>query len=84
MPFATALKRLREAAGLTQAGLAEQAGLSLRTIQGWEQGRRSPVSPDFFQLARALGVTCESFADCEDVADVQAPPAKKAPKKKGK
>lgn len=63
MAFGETMRHLREAAGLTQAGLASKAGLSLRTIQSWEQGRRAPVSPDFFKLAAALGVPCESFAD---------------------
>ena len=62
MPFGEALKRAREAAGLSQSELARKAGVSLRTIQGWEQGRRSPVSPDFFRLASALGVSADSFA----------------------
>jgi transcriptional regulator with XRE-family HTH domain len=60
--FGETLSKLRERAGLTQASLAKKAGLSLRTIQGWEQGRRSPVSPDFFRLVRALGVDCTAFA----------------------
>ena len=55
----------RAAAGLTQAALAEKARLSLRTVQAWEQGARSPVSPDFFALVRALGVPAEAFAAIE-------------------
>ena len=35
------LKEAREKAGLTQEGLAEKTGLSLRSIQNWEQGRRA-------------------------------------------
>jgi transcriptional regulator with XRE-family HTH domain len=66
MTFGEMLGRLREAAGLTQAALADKAGLSLRTIQSWEQGRRAPVSPDFFKLVRALGTEADAFAGCED------------------
>jgi transcriptional regulator with XRE-family HTH domain len=69
MQFNEILRRLREKAGLTQAGLAERAGVPLRTIQGWEQAYRCPVSPDFFSLVRALGVSADAFAD---LADVQA------------
>jgi transcriptional regulator with XRE-family HTH domain len=61
MDFGAVLKQFREKAGLTQVELANKAGLSLRTVQGWEQGRRSPVSPDFFKLADALGVSVNSF-----------------------
>ena len=61
MEFGTMLKQLRERKGLTQAALAQRSGLSLRTIQGWEQGRRQPVSADFFRLTKALGVSADEF-----------------------
>ncbi len=80
MHFGALLRKVREGAGLTQAGLAEKSGLSLRTIQSWEQGRRSPVSPDFFILVKALGVNCEAFAG---IASRPAA-AKKSGKGKGK
>jgi transcriptional regulator with XRE-family HTH domain len=80
MTFSQILKRLREEAGLTQAALAERTGISLRTLHSWEQGRRVPVSPDFFKLVRGLGVACEAFAAC-----AAAPPRRKAPTaKKGR
>jgi transcriptional regulator with XRE-family HTH domain len=60
--FAELLEKLRAEAGLTQAALAERAGLSVRTVQAWSQGRRAPVSPDFFKLVRALGVPADTFA----------------------
>jgi transcriptional regulator with XRE-family HTH domain len=81
MNFGEVLNELREKAGLTQAALADKANVSLRTIQAWEQGRRSPVSPDFFKLVKALGATCEAFADCDQ--DTSGNPAK-AGKGKGK
>ena len=83
MNFGGVLNELREKAGLTQAALADKANLSLRTIQAWEQGRRSPVSPDFFKLVKALGATCEAFADCED-AMAQRGKTDKAKKGKSK
>jgi transcriptional regulator with XRE-family HTH domain len=79
MNFADALRRLREQAGLTQAGLAERSGIPIRTIQGWEQGQRCPVSPAFFTLVKALGVAGEAFAGCDE----DEPPAKAAKEKKG-
>jgi transcriptional regulator with XRE-family HTH domain len=75
MTFSSTLRRLREKAQLTQAGLADRAGLSLRTIQSWEQGRRAPVSPDFFKLADALGVRADAFRDGRSGRE-DAPPAK--------
>ena len=34
--------RIREATGLSQARFAELLGVSIRTLQDWEQGRRAP------------------------------------------
>jgi transcriptional regulator with XRE-family HTH domain len=61
MTFADILKHLRSKAGLSQAGLAEKARVSVRTLQSWDQGLRSPVSPEFFRLCRALGVSADAF-----------------------
>ncbi len=36
---------LRAFVGLTQAGFAAALGISVRTLQGWEQGRRRPDGP---------------------------------------
>jgi transcriptional regulator with XRE-family HTH domain len=76
MLFGEALKQAREKAGMTQAQLAERAGLSLRTVQSWEQGRRSPVSPDFFKLVKALRVSADTFAVVTE--DGPKPPRLKA------
>jgi predicted ATPase/transcriptional regulator with XRE-family HTH domain len=53
--FATQLKRLRMAAGLTQEALAARAGLSARGISDLERGRRaSPYYDTVHLLATAL------------------------------
>jgi putative transcriptional regulator len=36
------LRALRARLGLSQAGLAGHLGISKRTLQEWEQGRRTP------------------------------------------
>lgn len=36
----TKIKEMRQAAGLSQSQLAEKAGLSLRTLQHYEQGSK--------------------------------------------
>lgn len=43
------VKSIRERLGLTQSRFAELMGVSSRTLQNWEQGRREPEGP-----ARAL------------------------------
>jgi transcriptional regulator with XRE-family HTH domain len=73
------LKRLREAKGLTQAALAEALGAPLRTVQGWEQGRREPALEMVGRIARTLGVSADALLE------EKAPAApKKARKRKGK
>lgn len=43
------VKAIREKTGFSQSAFAALLGISLRTLQDWEQGRRSPGGP-----ARAL------------------------------
>lgn len=71
-PFAVKLKALREAAGLTQAQLAERTGLHLGAIFKLEQGRREPAWETVQVIARALGTNCLAFAS-DDTLDA-APP----------
>jgi putative transcriptional regulator len=39
------VKRIRKGYNLTQAEFAAMLGVSLRTLQNWEQGRRVPDGP---------------------------------------
>lgn len=55
------LAAARQAAGLTQAQLAEQAGVSYQEISHYEHGRRKPPIDRAIRIARAL--------DC-DVSDI--------------
>lgn len=43
------VQAVREKTGLSQAGFARLIGVSKRTLENWEQGRRHPTGP-----ARAL------------------------------
>jgi hypothetical protein len=47
--------------------LAAASGLPFATVHNYGLGRRAPSLANAVRLARALGVTCEAFADCEDV-----------------
>ena len=61
--FATALKRLREEAGLSQAALAERAGVNVFGIAKIEQGLREPNWATVLRLAAALEVECTAFCE---------------------
>ncbi len=77
--FAERLQQLREKAALTQQQLADATGINVWTIRGYEQGRREPNWKAVIQLAKALGVKVETFADCTSQDDT--PPAKKKGRK---
>jgi transcriptional regulator with XRE-family HTH domain len=66
--FAIRLKELREKAGLSQAALAELAGMNRFGIAKLEQGAREPSWSTVQAIARALGVSCEAFANFQDVS----------------
>lgn len=50
----TELKRRRKELGLTQAELAEKAGIAQNTISGYEAGERFPSRDNLGKLAEAL------------------------------
>lgn len=61
------VRAVREAAGMTQAELARQVGVTRQTLIAIEQGRYSPTLELAFQLARAFGVGLDDlFAYPED------------------
>ena len=62
----TNLKRIRTAYGFTQAELAERAGVSLRSIQMYEQRNKNinKASADtLYRFAKALGCTMEDLIE---------------------
>jgi transcriptional regulator with XRE-family HTH domain len=85
MKFRDKLRQVRDAKRLSEAKLAEASGVSFAAIHDYGQGRRRPSFSAVVKLARALGVTCQEFADCEDIAEgepVEKPAPKKPTKKK--
>jgi transcriptional regulator with XRE-family HTH domain len=68
MTFAEKLRELREAAGLSEAKLAELSGVSFGAVHNYGLGLRRPTFEAAAKLARALGVTCDAFAACDDIA----------------
>ena len=57
------IRAVREAAGVTQAELARQVGVTRQTLIAIEQGRYSPTLELAFQLARAFGVGLDDLFD---------------------
>jgi transcriptional regulator with XRE-family HTH domain len=83
MTFGEKLRELRDKAGLSEAKLAKASGVSFGAIHNYGLGFRKPAFSAVVKIAKALGVTCEAFAECEDVASDEpaAKPKVPAPKK---
>ncbi len=74
MTFAEKLRELRDKAGLSEAKLAELSGLTFASVHGYGLGRRKPSFNAVVKLSKALGVTCEAFADCDDMVNGEEEP----------
>ena len=55
------LRRLRQETGLTQAELADQAGLSRVSVVNYESGKALPDSANLLRLSQVFGVTVDSL-----------------------
>lgn len=80
--FAARLRELRQAAGLTQRGLADKAGIAYGAVCALEQSLNGPTWVTVLALAAALGVDCTAFN--QDAAPVAADPAGHVPRAKGR
>jgi transcriptional regulator with XRE-family HTH domain len=78
----TRLRRLRQAAGLSQQQLADRARVPLGTLRNWEQDRRAPLLDTAGRVAVALGISLDELAGISRPS-AEAPPAP-AGKPKGK
>jgi transcriptional regulator with XRE-family HTH domain len=58
--YGSKMQKLRNSIGLTQAGLADKLGVSLRTVAGWEAGRSYPRVAHLKELI-ALAVQQRAF-----------------------
>lgn len=81
MRFKEMLKALREKADLTQEQVAERAGIPIGSYRNLEQGQRGPGWATVVKLAKALGVSTDEFAKCDEV-NKPSKPASKKPKGK--
>ena len=64
-----AVKRLREARGLTQAELAERIGVSSKTVSKWETGKGLPDISLLQPLATALGISLIELMNGEHITN---------------
>ena len=71
MTFGEKLRRARKEKGLTQAELANQAGLGLRTIIAYEKGETYPQKRSTYQtLADILGVQADDLHNEETTTNI--------------
>jgi transcriptional regulator with XRE-family HTH domain len=85
MSFGQHLRALREAAGLSRAGLARRAGAPASTLRNWEAGRGFPGVQAGLRLAEALGVPLERLAEgVEDPAEEEAVAAEEQARRRRK
>ena len=61
--LATRIKELRDQKGMSQEILAEESGLSLRTIQRIENGETNPTGDTLKRLSSALNVNPDELID---------------------
>lgn len=59
------VKRLRIAAGISQAKLAERMGVDRAYVSGLELGQRNPTVVTLWHVGEALGVKLRSFFEEE-------------------
>ena len=59
--FGQTIKDARQAAGLTQEGLAEQAGVTTRYIMAIENDNKQPSMKVLFKLIRALKISADTI-----------------------
>ncbi|CCQ34216.1 UDP-N-acetylglucosamine 1-carboxyvinyltransferase protein [Halorhabdus tiamatea SARL4B] len=69
MEFETTIKERREAAGLTQAELAEAVGVTRQTILYVEKGEYNPSLELAWCIAREFDARIEDVFDLPETAD---------------
>ena len=83
-PIAENVRRLRQAAGLTQQSLAMASGLSMSVVSQMEQGTiTDPRLSSLLALAKALKCTMDELVG-ETTRDTMSPAEPPAPKKPGR
>jgi transcriptional regulator with XRE-family HTH domain len=68
MQYGEKIRAAREAAGMTQKQLAEEVGVTVRTIQLYEANDRQPKNATaLITMAHALGVDTDYFLSAQEI-----------------
>lgn len=68
MKFSERLVKLREYRGMTQSGLATEAGITTRALQNYETTERKPKGEYLIKLAKALNIPESALLSDEGLA----------------
>ena len=60
------IKQNRRIAGVSQGNLGELVDVSLKTVQRWENGERSPRIDEIENIAKVLNISVEYLMDLDD------------------
>jgi transcriptional regulator with XRE-family HTH domain len=76
MTFREKLKTLRLEKGFSEARLADESGVMAGALHTYAIGSRTPSFPAVVRIAKALGVSLDVFADCDDMQGDEDKPSK--------
>ncbi|MFL5330716.1 MAG: helix-turn-helix domain-containing protein [Gemmataceae bacterium] len=76
--FGEKMTELRKAAELSEAKLAETAGVAFGTIREYVMGRRAPSYDNVRKIAKVLGVSVAAFENCTFPHQTQKQPKKRS------
>lgn len=68
--LADRIKSLRENAGLTQADVARQLGISRSGVNAWEMGLSVPSTPYIVELARSFQISTDYLLGMADTSSI--------------
>ena len=68
--LADRIKSLRESAGLTQAEVARQLGISRSGVNAWEMGLSVPSTQYIVELARKFNVSTDYLLGMKDTSTI--------------
>ena len=72
MDVGNRIKQLREAAGMTQAELAEKMAVTRQTISNWERGRTYPDIVSVIRMSDLYGISLDALLKGDGVLSIHA------------